>query len=212
MSMIVREGRSMSRPSIDRARARAESALDRLDDDREDLQDDPIVLVDSEDASTMHVDDGEPATDEDELLDPPGHPDESLSDALDAFLEAFNARDLDTLLETVTEDVEVPGLGYDIDNFPEALEDLWERRPSVLLTRGRLDGDRCVAVIWELGTDGWWRIGVVHVDDPVDGRLGVVEFNDDPAVLEEVATDPPDGDVEEGARWEEWEEGAPPES
>lgn len=198
----------MSRTSIDPARARAESALDRLDA-ADDEADDPIAVVDVDDATSMHVE-GDPSLeddDEDGLLDPPVHPDESLSDALDAFLEAFNARDLDTLLETVAEDVEVPGLGYDLDNFPEALEDLWERRPSVLLTRGHLDGDRCVAVVWELGVEGWWRVGVVHVDDPVDGRLGVVEFNDDPAALEHVTTDPPDGDLEEGARWEEWDEG-----
>lgn len=198
----------MSRRSIDRAQARAESALDRLDATRDD-EPDPVSVVDLEDATTMHVEDGlVEAEEEDDLLDLPAHPDESLCGALDGFLEAFNARDLDTLLDTVAEDVEVPGLGYDRDNFPEALEDLWERRPSALLTRGRLDDDRCVGVVWELGTDGWWRVGVVHVDDPVDGRLGVVEFNDDPAVLEQVVTDPPDGDLEEGARWEEWEEGA----
>lgn len=199
----------MSRTSIDPAQARAESALDRLDAASED-DPDPVAVVDVQDDTSMHVEDGllETADDEDEdLLEIPAHPDESLSDALDAFLEAFNARDLDTLLETVAEDVEVPGLGYDLDNFPEALEDLWERRPSALLTRGRLEDGRCLAVVWELGTEGWWRVGVVHVDDPVDGRLGVVEFNDDPAVLEQVITDPPDGDLEEGSRWEEWEEG-----
>lgn len=199
----------MPRTSIDPAQARAESALDRLDE-AGGPEDDPVAVVDVDDAVSMHVEDGLIDDDEEDdgLLDPPIHPDESLSDALDAFLEAFNARDLDTLLDTVAEDVEVPGLGYDRDNFPAALESLWERRPSVLLTRGRLDDERCVAVVWELGTDGWWRVGVVHVDDPVDGRLGVVEFNDDPAVLEQVVTDPPDGDLEEGARWEEWEEGA----
>lgn len=198
----------MSRTSIDLAQARAESALDRLDETTE-HEDGPLAVVDVDDTVSMHVEDGLLDTDvEDDLLDPPVHPDESLSDACDAFLEAFNARDLEALLDTVAEDVEVPGLGYDRDNFPAALEDLWERRPSALLTRGRLDDERCVAVVWELGTEGWWRVGVVHVDDPVDGRLGVVEFNDDPAVLEQVVTDPPDGDLEEGARWEEWEEGA----
>lgn len=203
----------MSRTSIDPARARAESALDRLDEDDDDERTDTLQVIDDDERTGMYVDDGEEALPDDDpdLLDPPLHSDESLSDALDAFLEAFNARDLDGVLETVAEDVEVPGLGYDRDNFPEALEDLWERRPSALLTRGRIEGDRCVAVVWELATDGWWRVGVVHVDDAQDGRLGVVEFNDDPAVLELVETDPPDGDLEEGARWEEWAEGAPAE-
>lgn len=194
----------MSRTSIDPKVARAEAALDRLDA-AEAEPDDPTVELDTDEIRIMHIDDG--AVAEEDLMELPEHAYSDLTDAVDVFLETFNARDLEGLLETVRDDVEVPGLGYDRDNFPEAIEDLWERRPSLMLTRGSLE-DRCVAVAWELGSEGsWWRIAVVHFDDPRDGALGVVEFSDDPAALEEVVTDGPDEDLEEGARWQEWEDG-----
>lgn len=205
----------MSDTSIDRSLAQAESVLDRIDDDGRQPDGDTAgggtVLdsgLDSSDTGGMHIEEGEQL----EFVDGNDHEDEELVDAVDAFLEAFNARDLDAVVEVVAEDLEAPGLGNDIDNLPDALEDLWERRPTCLLTRGSLDG-RCVGVVWELGNaDGWWRIGLAYFDDVLDGRLGVVEFNDDPTVLELVETDPPDGDVEEGGRWEEWVDGAAPDA
>lgn len=131
------------------------------------------------------------------------------TDVLDAFAEAFNARDLDALLEVVAADGEAPGLlGGDRDNLPEAIESLWHRRPTCCLTRGRVD-DRPVGVLWEHDGSAWWALAVAHVDDvDDDGRVGVVEFSEDTSLLEEVEADGPDGDLDEGARWIEWDEGA----
>lgn len=203
--------------SFDRRQAAAEAQLDRIDDRRADGPPDDSGTADEIDLTDgMHIEHADtdlmaPAalgltTDEILLeLDPPG--DAELIDCAEAFAEAYNARDLDSLLELLREDSEMPGLGNDIDNLPEAVEDLWERRPSTVLTRGDLDG-RVLAVMWELG-DGsaWWRVATVHFDDCQDGTIGVVEFSDDPGILEEVSTVSPDVDLDEGSRWEEWTDG-----
>ena len=130
------------------------------------------------------------------------------TDVVDALAEAFNARDLEAVLEVVAADGEAPGLlGGDRENLPAAIESLWHRRPSCAVTRGRVD-DRVVGVLWEHDGAAWWALAVVHVDDiDDDGRAGVVEFSDDATLLEEVEGDGPDQDLEEGSRWEEWEEG-----
>ena len=123
---------------------------------------------------------------------------------------AFNARDLDDLLVLVASDGEAPGLlGYDRANLPEAVTDLWTRRPTVLVTRGELasDGGPC-GVLWEHDGTAWWRLAVVSVDDVRDGCVGVLEFADDPDLVDQVATEAPDEALVEGARWQEWEEGA----
>ncbi len=199
--------------TVDPTIAAAESRLDRIDDRPAEPDDDRSDAVDLSDG--MHIEedeelDAEPAlgmTTGEILLELDGGPDAEVADCLDAFNEAFNARDLDSLLEFVTADCETPGLGNDLDNLPEAIEDLWERRPSCLLTRGQLD-NAPVGVMWELGEGGgWWRVATVHVDDCADGQLGVIEFSDDPSILEEVASPTPDGDLDEGSRWEEWTEG-----
>lgn len=166
----------------------------------------------------MHVEDGnaaEPlddAPDEEELTrrlrDEPGV-DSELVNCLDAIVETFNARDLDGLLELVAEDCELPGLaGSDREGFAATLEDLWERRPTCLLTRGEFE-DEPVGVLWELADgDTWWSIATVHVAEPNEGDVGLVEFVDDAATLDRVVAQPPDGDLDEGMRWREWEEGA----
>ncbi|MFP5309984.1 MAG: hypothetical protein ACLGIR_10465 [Actinomycetes bacterium] len=207
----------MSGASIDPRLAAAEARLERLDDhDRvDDGPDDPPALLDPHEVG-VHVDG--------DLPDPDLDPDDeeagadllvsALADALDAFAEAFNARDVDAVLEVVAEDVEAPGLGDDVEGLPAALDSLWERRPTGLLTRGDLDGVP-VLVLWEMADDpagrtepgGWWRVGLVHGDDVVDGTLGVVEVSDDASALDAVEVEAPDGDLEEGARWREWESG-----
>lgn len=206
--------------SVDRTIAAAEARLDRLDDrpaetdaatapDHIDLDGDDLHIADGDEALEAEAAVG--LTTDEILLELDGGPDAELTDCIEAFAEAFNARDLDSLLELLTDDCEAPGLGNDVDNLPEAIEDLWDRRPSCLLTRGEHDGD-ALAVMWELGEGGgWWRIATVHFDDCADGQVGVIEFSDDPSILEEVETSTPDGDLEEGARWEEWNEGAPTE-
>jgi hypothetical protein len=131
------------------------------------------------------------------------------TDVVDSLAEAFNARDLDALLEIVAADGEVPGLlGGDRDNLGDVIESLWHRRPSCCITRGRVN-DEVVGVLWEHDGTAWWALAVVHVDDvDEDGRVGVLEFSDDASLLDEVEADGPDQDLEEGARWVEWEEGA----
>jgi hypothetical protein len=75
------------------------------------------------------------------------------------------------------------------------------------VTRGELEG-RVAGVLWEHDGTSWWRLAVVSVDDVRDGCVGVLEFVDDPDLVERVVTETPDDELVEGARWQEWEEGA----
>ena len=200
---------------VDRLQAAAEARLDRVDDDElRPLTDDRQPVAEPEvrpegvapDDYGFHVDD----PDTDLLTDDldAGLRDDEEADALDTLAEAFNARDLDALLEVVAADGEAPGLlGYDRANLPEAVEDLWQRRPTCCLTRGRAETEH-VGVLWEHDGTLWWRLAVVHVDDVVDGRVGVLEFGDDAALLEQVECAPPENELDEGERWEEWDEGS----
>ena len=199
---------------VDRYQAAAESGLDRIDDVETDAG--PMPDADGSNGAApaiatddygVHLDD----PDVDLLTDDldAGLRDDGEADALDAVAERFNARNLDGLLDVVSPDAEAPGLlGYDVANLPEAVQDLWSRRPTVCLTRGYVETEH-VGVLWEHDGTDWWRVAVVHVDDVVDDRIGVLEFSDDAALLERVVCDGPDAqDLEEGARWVEWEEGA----
>lgn len=157
------------------------------------------------DAFGFHVDDPELGIDADEA-DVVAETD---TDVVDALAEAFNARDLDALLDVVAPDGEAPGLlGGDRDHLPDAVESLWHRRPTCCLTRGRV-ADQVVGVLWEHDGAAWWALAIVHIADVDDeGVIGVLEFSDDPSLLEEVDAEGPDDDLEEGSRWEEWEDGA----
>lgn len=221
---IGTKGPQMAR-SYDRLKASAESRLEALDD----AELVPEVSVQEEDAPAadgasgdggtvvdphdygIHVDD--PGSDllEDDL--DAGLRDDEEATALDALAEVFNARDLDGLMQVVASDGEAPGLlGYDRANLPAAIEDLWQRRPTCCLTRG-YHADAHVGVLWEHDGSAWWRVATVHLDDVEDGLIGVIEFADDPALLEQLEADPPDpDDLDEGARWTEWDEGADAES
>jgi hypothetical protein len=190
----------------DRLQSAADSRLHRSNGDRE-LDDGPMpadLTAIDRDEFGFHVDDPDGPIDEDELDEVA----ETDTDVVDALAEAFNARDLEALLDVVAADGEAPGLlGGDRDNLPTAVESLWHRRPSCALTRGRVDG-AVVGVLWEHDGSAWWPLAVVHVDDiDDDGLVGVVEFSDDPALLDELEADGPDQDLEEGSRWVEWEEG-----
>lgn len=200
---------------VDPLQAAAESQLDRLDDLEDEVRRNPdraedettvTEALDDEDEYALHVDD----PDTEDLLDDDldvGLRDDAEADALDVLAEVFNARDLEGVLEVLAPDGEAPGLlGYDRDNLPDAIEDLWTRRPTACLTRGRAELEY-VGVLWEHDGTEWWRVAVVHVDDVRDGRVGVIEFSDDPALLEQVECDGPDDVLDEGTRWTEWDEG-----
>lgn len=196
----------MGRRSMDPTLAAAESRLDRLDDEGGDAQGDSGVSI-VEFEESMHIEGETPSTADDEVIEAIDQ-DAELGDLVGAFNEAFNARDLDGLLELVADDLETPGWGHDRSSFADAVEELWERRPSVCLTGVQRAGSS-LSIVWEFGDDaGWWPVAVVHFDDVEDGSVGVVAVSDDPALLEEIPADPPDLDLEQGARWDEWEEGA----
>ena len=193
---------------LDARRAAAESALDRIDGEEDAVPDEPGYL--GLDEVGLRVEDGDDVAtgDTTELEDLEGDPfDDAAAELLDAIAEAFNARDMDGLLEVVAKDGEVPGLlGYERDNLPEAIEDLWIRRPTCCVTRGSVNSG-CVGVLWEHDGGTWWRVATLHVDDITDGTVGVLEFSDDAALLEQVECEMPGGTLDEGERWEEWEEG-----
>ncbi|HEX2028278.1 MAG TPA: nuclear transport factor 2 family protein [Nitriliruptorales bacterium] len=135
-----------------------------------------------------------------------------LESVIDGFIEAYNAHDLDGVLEVLAEDCELPGLGGDPQGFSRACDDLWDRRPHALLTRGLVD-DQPVAVLWDVCTGaqtngGWERVGLFVFDrSDREDAIGLIEAIEDPATLEAAETDDPADDLLEGARWEEWYEG-----
>ena len=208
----------MSR-AYDRTKAAAESRLEALDDielepdEASDDGDQPVGNPTPEAPTVGPEDFGfhEDDPDDDLLADDldAGLRDDAEADALDALAEVFNARDLEQLLAVVASDGEAPGLlGYDKDNLGQAIEDLWQRRPTCCLTRGH-HLDEHVGVLWEHDGTDWWRVAAVHVDDVADGMIGVLEFTPDPALLDEVVAEAPEADeLDEGARWSEWEEGS----
>ena len=158
-------------------------------DGPDDLPTGTVALDDDTDGLPTHVDEG------------------TVVAVLDELVVAFNHRDLEDLLEVIAADGEAPGLlGYDRDNLPDAVTDLWVRRPTVQLTRGTVD-DSAVGVLWEHDGSAWWRLAAVCIDDVHDGVVGVVEFADDPELLERVEASEPDDDLLEGERWQEWDEG-----
>ena len=198
---------------VDTGDAAAERRLDRAADEADDAVEEAAVEGAAgtvrPDEFGIHVDEEASSDDVADDEDATTTVTTPIADALDAVAEAFNARDLDAVVDALADDAEVPGvLGNDRANLPTSLEGLWRRRPTALLLRGSLDDD-AVGVLWEHDGDQWWPIAAVHVDDVVDGRIGVLEVSEDPGLLEQVRCEPPEvDDLEEGARWREWEEGA----
>lgn len=197
--------------SVDARVAAAEAQLDRADDEatRRDVEEVDAPPTDGVDADGFgfHVDDPDADLLDDDL--DAGLRDDVEADAIDALAEPFNARDVDGLLAGIKPDAEVPGLtSSDLSELPDAIHDLWRRRPTGLLTRGYVEREH-VGVLWEHDGEQWWRTAVVHVDDVEDGQVGVFEFSDDPALLERIECEPPGPDeLEEGQRWAAWDEGA----
>jgi hypothetical protein len=125
----------------------------------------------------------------------------------DLFVDGFNSRDVDELVDILADDVEVPDVPDDGPSaVRELVEDLWERTPAVLLTRGDLAG-RPVAVVWLPEAEGGWtRAALVTFE--ADDRLTLIGFADEDRHLHRVVTDEPDDDdLSETDDWATWEDG-----
>lgn len=127
-----------------------------------------------------------------------------------AFVEAFNARDLDAILQIVSADVELPDVaGEGHEALADELGEIWERSPVVVLTDARVD---CVpaAVAWRPDEQArWTRVALVTFDAD-DGLLTVVELPEDAEALRTALAEDPVGDVvNEELDWSSWDEGAP---
>lgn len=155
-----------------------------------------------------------PATDLDERPDEDGGQgpeldgDSDLESLRDEFVDAFNARDLDTLLTLVADTVETPDLpGDGAAVFAEELEAIWERSPGAFLTRAFLDGVAC-AVAWLPDEDGCWSRAALVTFAAEDGLLSVVGVPDDADGLDRAEVDDPTGEeIDEWSDWAEWESG-----
>lgn len=200
----------MADVDIDRHAAAAEAALDRVDDGVDDAN-----LVDPDSGAGVDLTDGMHLEDADESYaaevgvdgEEDGHIAPRGVDVIDELCEAFNARDLDAVTDLCSEDCETPGLAVNCDDLGNELDQLWERRPTVTMTRAVYD-DTGVGVLWERGESATWApIATMHVDLDEDGLIGVLELSDDTGLLDELDAEPPDGDLDEGVRWEEWAEG-----
>lgn len=126
----------------------------------------------------------------------------------DAFIEAFNARDLEAVLELVSDNVEAPDLtGEGRDVLAEELRTIWERSPGVILTRAMLDG-RPSAVAWLPDEDGRWSRSTLVSFDDEQGLLVLVEMPDDADALERAEAEDPEGDpLDEEQDWAQWDRG-----
>jgi hypothetical protein len=187
----------------------------------------PDAGLDPSDAAGLHIDievversvddgDGELVGRDGSHTDPT-HTDRygSLETLIDAFIEAFNAHDLERALELLAPDAELPGVGGDVAGFGGVVARCWEERPHAILTRGVLpdpeivwDGQP-VAVLWDVGDQGGWaRSALLTFDGADDDQLGVIEYVGDPSLIEQTEADDPEPDLPEGASWREWDEGA----
>ncbi len=126
----------------------------------------------------------------------------------DAFIEAFNARDLDAILDLVADDVEVPDLpGEGREALSEEMQAVWERSPAVILTRATVDGNTS-AVGWLPGEDGRWSRSTLVTFDDERGLLTLVQMPDGPDDLERAGAEHPGGEpLDEEQDWSQWDRG-----
>lgn len=124
------------------------------------------------------------------------------------FVERFNARDVDGLEELIADDAEAELLSArGRDDLAEGFMELWERYPSLLLTRGDVD-DEPVAAAWVADTEreDFDLVGVLRFvwDDSGEriSRVDLVEAPDE-TVLER----PDPAELPEWADWRVVDEG-----
>jgi SnoaL-like domain len=136
--------------------------------------------------------------------------DADLETLRNAFVEAYNARDLDAILTLVATDAELPDVnGEGPEALAEELQAVWARSPVVVLTRA-LVKDVPAAVAWLPDEHGHWTRAGLMTFDSHRGRLTVVEMPDDVDCLQAALADDPGGDVlDEELDWSEWDRGEP---
>jgi hypothetical protein len=136
--------------------------------------------------------------------------DADLETLRNAFVEAYNARDLDSILELVSTDAELPDISGDgRDALAEELQAVWQRSPVVVLTHASVE-NAPVAVAWLPDEHGRWTRSGLMTFDGDQGRLTVVEMPDDAAALELALAEDPIGDVlDEELDWSQWDRGEP---
>jgi hypothetical protein len=160
---------------------------------REDLQwlspeSEAAVAADHDDRTEVWVDD-----------DPAGV--ESLRGA---FVAAFNARDLDSLIDLVADDIEFGDASVEgTEALADELVAIWERSPGVLLTRAFGDDGPC-AVAWRPDEDGCWTRAALLCFDVSDDLISLIEMPDDADALAVVTAEDPSG--EELDEWLDWAE------
>lgn len=136
--------------------------------------------------------------------------DTDLETLRNAFVEAYNARDLDAILDLVSTEVEVPDIGGDgRDALAEGLQRIWERSPTVVLTHASVESTPA-AVAWLPDERGrWCRAGLMTFDGD-QGRLTVIAMPDDAVALQLALAEDPIGDVlDEELDWSGWDRGEP---
>ena len=170
-----------------------------------------MATVPSEDGLAVHTDSPErPEDDSDddaqETIAAGDHEQVSLRDA---FVDAFNGRDLEGVLALVVADVDCPDIpGDGVEVLAEELESIWERSPGAVLTRGNLaDGTPC-AVAWLPDEAGSWSRAALVCFDHADGQLTLVAVPDDLDALERAeATEPVGDELDAWLDWVQWERG-----
>jgi hypothetical protein len=124
----------------------------------------------------------------------------------DALVDSFNARDLDGIVELVSDSVTSDMFeGSGVDAAIEGLSALWMRYPSLMASRGDCEND-CVVALWLPDEEGVFRsMGFLELTIEDDQIEHVTYIDDDDA---DFHAEPPDEEqVEEWLDWAEWDRG-----
>lgn len=131
--------------------------------------------------------------------------------AVDEFVDYFNARDVEALAELLDDDVTCDF--FDLggkEGVIEGFSDMMIRNPGLVLTRGEL-GQEPVAVAWTPGEEhDYRRLGlfVFTFADGPDSLVEHIEYDDAPEDSEVVLAEEPDpDDMDQGGEWREWDTG-----
>lgn len=130
--------------------------------------------------------------------------DPDLENLVVTFVECLTARDFEGVDELLAEAVEANLLSaHDRADAIAALEELVERHPSLVLTRGEM-GEEPVAGAWVADSEtgdydllGILRFGISDGADPLIERIDLVDPEGEDLLLEEP-------EPEEVAEWEDW--------